>query len=170
MPTSFSSSVRVPVHSRFVLLLTGIRQNRYPSRKTRSRTQSFEIVSYICRDAEADIYSTSSLSITSYGDRPNEYDSIIRYFRAHFESVHSKNNENRRTLFTHLSSAIVSLASFLCLTFPVDITRRIRKRPSVLSPMVRNRIIMFELDELIEHLYTVREFIFTGYLRTVALV
>ncbi|KAG9315015.1 guanine nucleotide binding protein, alpha subunit [Chiua virens] len=42
--------------------------------------------------------------ILSYGDRPNEYESVVQYFRAHFLQVHRKNNENRRVLYTHLTN------------------------------------------------------------------
>ncbi|KAF9243432.1 guanine nucleotide binding protein, alpha subunit [Melanogaster broomeanus] len=42
--------------------------------------------------------------ILSYGDRPNEYDSVVQYFRAHFLQVHRRNNENRRVLYTHLTN------------------------------------------------------------------
>jgi hypothetical protein len=47
-------------------------------------------------------------SITSYGDRPNEYDAVVGYFRAHFLQVHRKNNLNKRVLYTHLTSVVVS--------------------------------------------------------------
>ncbi|KIJ66946.1 hypothetical protein HYDPIDRAFT_128433 [Hydnomerulius pinastri MD-312] len=42
--------------------------------------------------------------ILSYGDRPNEYESVVQYFRAHFLQVHRRNNENRRVLYTHLTN------------------------------------------------------------------
>ncbi|KAN0092992.1 Guanine nucleotide binding protein (G-protein), alpha subunit [Tylopilus felleus] len=42
--------------------------------------------------------------ILSYGDRPNEYESVVQYFRAHFLQVHRKTNENRRVLYTHLTN------------------------------------------------------------------
>ncbi|KAI0649357.1 G-protein alpha subunit [Trametes meyenii] len=44
--------------------------------------------------------------ITSYGDRANEYDTVVAYFKAHFTQVHRRNNENNRVLFTHLTSAV----------------------------------------------------------------
>ncbi|KAI0749464.1 G-protein alpha subunit [Daedaleopsis nitida] len=44
--------------------------------------------------------------ITSYGDRANEYDAVVAYFRAHFTQVHRRNNENNRVLFTHLTSVV----------------------------------------------------------------
>ncbi|KAF9223736.1 G-alpha-domain-containing protein [Gyrodon lividus] len=42
--------------------------------------------------------------ILSYGDRPNDYESVVQYFRAHFLQVHRRNNENRRVLYTHLTN------------------------------------------------------------------
>jgi guanine nucleotide-binding protein subunit alpha len=42
--------------------------------------------------------------ILSYGDRANEYESVVQYFRAHFLQVHRRNNENRRVLYTHLTN------------------------------------------------------------------
>jgi len=42
--------------------------------------------------------------ILSYGDRPNEYDSVVQYFRVHFLQVHRRNNENRRVLYTHMTN------------------------------------------------------------------
>jgi hypothetical protein len=53
-------------------------------------------------------------SILSYGDRPNEYDSVVQYFRAHFLQVHRRNNENRRVLYTHLTNVVVRI-SFMSL-------------------------------------------------------
>ncbi|KAI9000626.1 G-protein alpha subunit [Trametes punicea] len=44
--------------------------------------------------------------ITSYGDRANEYDAVVAYFKAHFTQVHRRNNESNRVLFTHLTSAV----------------------------------------------------------------
>ncbi|RPD61189.1 G-protein alpha subunit [Lentinus tigrinus ALCF2SS1-7] len=44
--------------------------------------------------------------ITSYGDRANEYDAVVAYFKAHFTQVHRRNNENNRVLFTHLTSVV----------------------------------------------------------------
>ena len=47
-------------------------------------------------------------SITSFGDRSNDYETVVQYFRAHFLQVHRKNNENRRVLYTHFTSVVVS--------------------------------------------------------------
>ncbi|KAI0720385.1 G-protein alpha subunit [Fomitopsis betulina] len=44
--------------------------------------------------------------ITSYGDRPNEVDSVVSYFKAHFTQVHTRNNEGKRVLYTHLTSVV----------------------------------------------------------------
>ncbi|EPQ52636.1 G-protein alpha subunit [Gloeophyllum trabeum ATCC 11539] len=49
--------------------------------------------------------------ITSFGDRPNEYESVVSYFRAHFLQVHKKNNENKRVLYTHLTNVTDTLAT-----------------------------------------------------------
>ncbi|EIW84234.1 guanine nucleotide-binding protein [Coniophora puteana RWD-64-598 SS2] len=49
--------------------------------------------------------------ILSYGDRPNEYDAVVQYFRAHFLQVHRRNNENRRVLYTHLTSVVDTKAT-----------------------------------------------------------
>ena len=48
-------------------------------------------------------------SILSYGDRPNEYESVVQYFRAHFLQVHRRNNENKRVLYTHLTNVTVGV-------------------------------------------------------------
>ncbi|KAF8627267.1 hypothetical protein AX15_004447 [Amanita polypyramis BW_CC] len=42
--------------------------------------------------------------ITSFGDRANDYDMVVQYFRAHFLQVHRRNNENRRVLYTHFTN------------------------------------------------------------------
>ncbi|KAI9057233.1 G-protein alpha subunit [Trametes sanguinea] len=44
--------------------------------------------------------------ITSYGDRANDYDTVVAYFKAHFTQVHRRNNENNRVLFPHLTSVV----------------------------------------------------------------
>lgn len=44
--------------------------------------------------------------ITSYGDRANEYDAVVAYFKAHFAQVHRRNNESNRVLFSHLTSVV----------------------------------------------------------------
>ncbi|OCH94427.1 G-protein alpha subunit [Obba rivulosa] len=49
--------------------------------------------------------------ITSYGDRPNEFDAVVNYFRAHFTQVHKRNNENNRVLYTHLTSVVDTKAT-----------------------------------------------------------
>ncbi|KAG1737296.1 guanine nucleotide binding protein, alpha subunit [Suillus lakei] len=49
--------------------------------------------------------------ILSYGDRPNEYESVVQYFRAHFLQVHRRNNENRRVLYTHLTNVVDTKAT-----------------------------------------------------------
>ncbi|KAG2067486.1 guanine nucleotide-binding protein [Suillus decipiens] len=49
--------------------------------------------------------------ILSYGDRPNEYESVVQYFRAHFLQVHRRNNENRRVLYTHMTNVVDTKAT-----------------------------------------------------------
>jgi guanine nucleotide-binding protein subunit alpha len=44
--------------------------------------------------------------ITSFGNRPNDYESVVNYFRAHFLQVHRKNNEKKRVLYSHLTNAV----------------------------------------------------------------
>lgn len=44
--------------------------------------------------------------ITSYGNRPNDFKSVVDYFRAHFLQVHRKNNEKKRVLYSHLTNAV----------------------------------------------------------------
>ncbi|KAJ3520875.1 hypothetical protein NM688_g9097 [Phlebia brevispora] len=44
--------------------------------------------------------------ITSYGERPNEFDSVVAYFRAHFTQVHKRNNQSQRVLYTHLTNVV----------------------------------------------------------------
>lgn len=46
------------------------------------------------------------ISIPSFGDRANEYDVVAQYFRTHFLQIHRKNNESRRTLYTHFTSVV----------------------------------------------------------------
>jgi hypothetical protein len=38
-------------------------------------------------------------SITSYGDRPNVYEDVSRYFRGHFVQLHERKDISKRTLF-----------------------------------------------------------------------
>ncbi|KAF9450073.1 guanine nucleotide binding protein, alpha subunit [Macrolepiota fuliginosa MF-IS2] len=49
--------------------------------------------------------------ITSFGDRVNEYEAVLNYFRAHFLQVHRRNNENRRVLYTHFTSVVDTKAT-----------------------------------------------------------
>ncbi|KAF6754577.1 guanine nucleotide-binding protein [Ephemerocybe angulata] len=49
--------------------------------------------------------------ITSFGDRSNDYETVVQYFRAHFLQVHRKNNENRRVLYTHFTSVVDTKAT-----------------------------------------------------------
>ncbi|THV07236.1 guanine nucleotide-binding protein [Dendrothele bispora CBS 962.96] len=49
--------------------------------------------------------------ITSFGDRVNDYETVVQYFRAHFLQVHRRNNENRRVLYTHFTSVVDTKAT-----------------------------------------------------------
>ncbi|KAF9004064.1 guanine nucleotide-binding protein [Cyathus striatus] len=49
--------------------------------------------------------------ITSFGDRSNDYETVVQYFRAHFLQVHRRNNENRRVLYTHFTSVVDTRAT-----------------------------------------------------------
>jgi len=49
--------------------------------------------------------------ITSFGERSNDYETVIQYFRAHFLQVHRRNNENRRVLYTHFTSVVDTKAT-----------------------------------------------------------
>ncbi|EIM90839.1 G-alpha-domain-containing protein [Stereum hirsutum FP-91666 SS1] len=44
--------------------------------------------------------------ITSYGQRANDPESVMQYFRAHFLQVHRRNNEQKRVLYTHFTSVV----------------------------------------------------------------
>lgn len=56
-----------------------------------------------------ELSSTCRTSITSFGERSNDYETVVQYFRAHFLQVHRRNNENRRVLYTHFTSVVVRL-------------------------------------------------------------
>ncbi|CCA71310.1 related to guanine nucleotide-binding protein alpha-4 subunit [Serendipita indica DSM 11827] len=50
--------------------------------------------------------------ITSFANRPNEYDEVTAYFKAHFMQVHRKNNvDQRRALYTHMTSVVDTKAT-----------------------------------------------------------
>lgn len=49
--------------------------------------------------------------ITSYSDRPNDYENVTAYFRAHFFQVHRKNNGDKRLLYTHMTSVVNTKAT-----------------------------------------------------------
>ncbi|KAN0132833.1 Guanine nucleotide binding protein (G-protein), alpha subunit [Lactarius tabidus] len=44
--------------------------------------------------------------ITSFGNRANDFETVVNYFRAHFLQVHRKNNEKKRVLYSHLTSVV----------------------------------------------------------------
>ncbi|KAF8589454.1 guanine nucleotide binding protein, alpha subunit [Ramaria rubella] len=49
--------------------------------------------------------------ITSFGDRPNEYNEVTNYFKAHFAQVHRRSNEAKRVLYIHLTSVVDTTAT-----------------------------------------------------------
>jgi hypothetical protein len=51
-------------------------------------------------------------SITSFGDRTNDYETVVNYFRAHFNQVHRKTNEKKRVLYSHLTSVVARSLAF----------------------------------------------------------
>lgn len=44
--------------------------------------------------------------ITSYGNRPNKYDDVASYFRAHFMQVHKRKDVSNRSLYLHFTSML----------------------------------------------------------------
>lgn len=44
--------------------------------------------------------------ITSFGDRPMDFETVVNYFKTHFTQVHKRNNENKRVLYSHLTSVV----------------------------------------------------------------
>ncbi|TFY71148.1 hypothetical protein EVG20_g1842 [Dentipellis fragilis] len=44
--------------------------------------------------------------ITSYGERPNRYEDVAEYFRAHFVQIHKRKSQSRQTLFVHFTSML----------------------------------------------------------------
>ncbi|OSC96768.1 G-protein alpha subunit [Trametes coccinea BRFM310] len=44
--------------------------------------------------------------ISSYGDRPNEYEEVAEYFRAHFIQVHRRKDISHRPLYLHFTSML----------------------------------------------------------------
>ena len=105
---SFCSWVRFCRYIRAILNQTfSPRQNRRPSNEIKRRRQSQEIVRSLLLLLFLPSYSYLLLqSITSYGDRPNDLETVLQYFRAHFLQAHRKNNEKKRVLYTHFTSAI----------------------------------------------------------------
>ncbi|KAF9526869.1 G-protein alpha subunit [Crepidotus variabilis] len=44
--------------------------------------------------------------ITSYGDRPNNFETVADYFRGHFLQVHRKKDTTKRPLYVHFTSML----------------------------------------------------------------
>lgn len=74
-------------------------------------------------------------SITSFGERSNDYETVVQYFRAHFLQVHRKNNENRRVLYTHFTSVVVRQVFFKIIV-KLTLCGRTRKLHKESSEMV----------------------------------
>lgn len=49
--------------------------------------------------------------ITSYGNRPNNYDDVANYFKAHFAHVHRRHNDMKRVLYIHMTSVVDTKAT-----------------------------------------------------------
>ena len=97
-------------------------------------------------------YSYPISSITSYGDRANDYDTVVHYFRAHFMQVHRKNNEKKRVLYTHQTNVVVCSPHWLVgFRHRLYITIRISKPRAVSSQMVGFRTLQWTLQRLITH-------------------
>ena len=45
-----------------------------------------------------------------------EFEAVVNYFKQHFTQVHKRNNENKRVLYTHLTSVVVSNHPYPSLT------------------------------------------------------
>ncbi|PIL28040.1 hypothetical protein GSI_09891 [Ganoderma sinense ZZ0214-1] len=48
--------------------------------------------------------------ISSYGDRPNEFEEVSEYFRAHFIQVHRRKDVSHRPLYLHFTSMLVRIS------------------------------------------------------------
>lgn len=57
---------------------------------------------------QSTLYSLNDIlnSIPSFGDRKNDYETVVEYFKTHFLQVHRKNNEEHRVLYTHLTNVV----------------------------------------------------------------
>ncbi|VDB89356.1 unnamed protein product [Peniophora sp. CBMAI 1063] len=44
--------------------------------------------------------------ITSFGDRPNRFEEVAEYFRAHFSQVHKRKGQTKQQLYTHFTSML----------------------------------------------------------------
>lgn len=126
--------------------------------------------SYNCYLPYQHSYSVSR-SITSYGNRPNDFKSVVDYFRAHFLQVHRKNNEKKRVLYSHLTNAVVCspVQRIGCLDRSHIMVRM--SRPHATSfVMVGFSIFAANMVTAIHHPFVVRDSIFRDYLKSAALV
>ncbi|KAF8896433.1 guanine nucleotide binding protein, alpha subunit [Infundibulicybe gibba] len=90
--------------------------------------------------------------ITSFGERVNDYETVVQYFRAHFLQVHRRNNENRRVLYTHFTSVVDTKATQRIIGNGIYLTFLTADGWSLILALI------------------VRDSIFRGYLQSAALV
>jgi len=95
-------------------------------------------------------------SITSYGKRPNEYDSVSNYFKSHFIQVHRSKNPGQRVLYIHMTSVVVCL----CSSFSLEIRFLIVNLFGLSQDTKTTQAVIIN----------VRDSIFRGYLKDAALV
>lgn len=70
-----------------------------PGSKSASCTSSFLRPTRVLLALGAASAHTRVRSITSYAERPNTYEEVATYFKAHFEHAHKRNDDARRRLF-----------------------------------------------------------------------
>lgn len=88
------------------LTVIGIRIDRLVEAKTRRWYESAEIVRasfFICSNLLSGLIlvltAIHRYSISSYGDRPNTYEEVSEYFRAHFIQTQKRKDPSRRSLY-----------------------------------------------------------------------
>ena len=59
-------------------------------------------------------------SISSYGDRPNEFEEVSEYFRAHFIQVHRRKDVSHRPLYL-VRPPVVSVITVVSVAFAVAV-------------------------------------------------
>ncbi|KAG6826382.1 hypothetical protein H0H92_016045 [Tricholoma furcatifolium] len=58
--------------------------------------------------------------IPSYGDRPNTYEEVSKYFLTHFAQIHRKNDKTSRNLFAHFTSMLDVRATHVVISHVSD--------------------------------------------------